>query len=138
MAAGSTLRGKDYAGRDVLVQARRVADSPWYVVAKVSSSEVAEPTIRLALELTFILALLLLGTAAGVADQLAREAPSRCSWFAGLGRCGRARGADARATLQQVDAGGGRKENYSVELALRSPWVTATEIKNLMNNYGRA
>ncbi len=39
--------------------------------------------------------------------------------------------------LIRVDAGGGRKEDYSVELALRSPWVTATEIQNLMKGRPR-
>jgi PAS domain S-box-containing protein len=60
------LRGTDYRGVPVLAAARRVPDSPWYLVAKEDVGEIEEPVRQRSELVAFILLLCALAVAPGV------------------------------------------------------------------------
>jgi PAS domain S-box-containing protein len=67
MDSGIVLRGPDYRGVNVLMEARRVPDSSWYVAAKIDAAEVNAPIARLGREMASILIALDLAIGAGAA-----------------------------------------------------------------------
>jgi PAS domain S-box-containing protein len=67
MDSGIVLRGPDYRGVNVIMEARRVPDSPWYVAAKIDAAEVNAPVSRLGREMIFVLVALGLAIGAGAA-----------------------------------------------------------------------
>lgn len=67
MDSGIVLRGPDYRGVKVLMEARRVPDSSWYVAAKIDAAEVNAPIARLGSEMASILIALGLAIGAGAA-----------------------------------------------------------------------
>jgi two-component system, cell cycle sensor histidine kinase and response regulator CckA len=58
------VRGIDYRGEEVLAAVRRVADVPWYLVAKIDMNEVLAPVKKRALTIWFLTLLLIFITVA--------------------------------------------------------------------------
>jgi PAS domain S-box-containing protein len=58
-------RGRDYRGVEVVLRARHIADSPWFLLVKKDLVEINEPLARLAWEMTAALGLIAFALTAG-------------------------------------------------------------------------
>jgi PAS domain S-box-containing protein len=85
LESGWATTGLDYGGAPVLAVVRHVADSPWFLICKIDTSEIDAPLRRLAWEMALLTALIGLGNAAGVGliwrGQQARSHREREAWF---------------------------------------------------------
>jgi len=60
------VEGRDYRGVPVIADVRRVPDTPWFIVARMDTSEVYAPVRERLWEIAILICVLLFGTGAGI------------------------------------------------------------------------
>jgi len=65
MGQEGVVQGRDYRGQDVIADIRHIPDSPWYMVARMDTSEVYAPLAQMLWVIIVLVGALLIGAGAG-------------------------------------------------------------------------